>query len=92
MYVYEFLCENCGYTATVAGGVGSTRVGESETMKCADCKIVIGVLLWTHVESLKEEIGRCFKCKGTSLSKWVEPYPCPKCDHAMNKGPEGMAC
>jgi hypothetical protein len=92
MYIYDFLCENCGYNAKVAGGAGSTRVGKSETMKCMDCEIVIGVLVWTHVESFKENIGRCSNCKGTSLIKWVEPYPCPKCDHSMNRGRETLAC
>ena len=93
MYIYTFLCENCGYTADVAGGVGHTRLAFVETMLCADCRIVTDV---RHIHSISQfheaAIGSCSNCKGANLSKWTEPYACPKCDQTMNKTDAVYAC
>ena len=98
MDVYKFLCPSCGYGVNAAGGRSATRASKSETMICADCRIVTDVFMGYHRKvppgkGYEEKIGRCYQCKGTNLIKWVEPYPCPKCDASMiNEGMKFVAC
>ena len=96
---YRFVCEDCGYSAAVAGGKDRRYVLDYETMTCNFCHELVdvaigpsdGVVLDKEIEDeVMEDIGRCPECGKNRLSPWnAEIRPCPKCGNSMKLDPSG---
>lgn len=93
---YEFVCGDCGYSATVSGGKDRGFVAFIETMVCTDCKKLVDVLVGEAKEfsgplgkSEGEEFGKCPVCSGKNVKPWdAKERSCPKCGKQMHKGDE----
>lgn len=43
----NYICEGCGYAATVSGGDDAGMMGTTTTVSCAGCKELHDVLVWS---------------------------------------------
>lgn len=90
---YTFVCEECGYNASVSGGKDSGYLLDVETMICNYCHELVdvaigpadGVIFEKEIEEeVMEDIGKCPECGRKKLSSWSpEAKTCPKCGKQM---------
>src|SRR3954464_12947488 len=77
-----FVCDDCGYSAEVAGGRDYGGVSHVQTMACAACRELVDVVVvteWREPERV-EAIGRCPRCRSSDdLAPWgqSQPFPAP---------------
>ncbi|MCC6155061.1 MAG: hypothetical protein IT367_14945 [Candidatus Hydrogenedentes bacterium] len=64
-----------------------------QTMICADCTVLVDVLIGASGEigltgdaEYDKDIGLCPECHGRNLSNWSDIHPCPKCGAEMETG------
>lgn len=73
----QFVCDRCGYEATVSGGPDAGMLVSVRTMSCSGCQNLVDVIQGVHAYDEREEerlrgaIGRCPKCRRkTGLEVW----------------------
>jgi hypothetical protein len=63
------------------------------TKTCKDCREIVDVMVGTHGRmgpsgdpELDKHLDRCPNCRGTKLTVWRSPRPCPRCRTGMKRG------
>lgn len=95
----EYRCDDCGYTAMVAGGedVGFASIF-TQTAVCERCRELVEVYIGNRhnkeqlaepalrrnqPENEKRKYMACPKCRRKVKTLWQGSGPCPKCAAAM---------
>jgi hypothetical protein len=87
---FEFRCKECGYSATVSGGLDSGMVATVRTMACADCKEIVDVLVGKYGEegptgdpAYDRDLNVCPNCQRRQVRPWSVSRSCPRCGSSM---------
>ena len=90
---YEYRCPECGYSATVSGGVDSGMVAVVRTMVCDDCSELVDVLVGKYGEegptgdpSYDRNLNICPNCQRRNVRPWPPNRGCPRCATKMILG------
>ena len=85
--LYEFICTNCGYSATISGGDDCGMGSATTTILCEDCATLYNANTsnapWDE-ESYHDPV--CPKAKSHRIRRWKDPDICPKCEGEMERG------
>jgi uncharacterized paraquat-inducible protein A len=87
---YGFRCPECGYFATVSGGLDFGMVAVVRTMVCDDCKEVVDVLVGKYGEEgptgdlrYDKDLKVCPNCHRRRVRPWSANRNCPRCAASM---------
>lgn len=98
--LFEFKCTDCGYTATVSGGLDYGRFAVVRTMICQSCREIVDVQVGVYGQvgarsgdpKLDAEMNRCPACQRQNVLPWKESDSCPKCGGDMAAGEDAVVC
>src|SRR4051794_19273985 len=82
-----FVCDDCGYSAEVAGGRDYGGVSHVQTMAYTACRELVDVVVatdWPQDPERVEAIGRCLRCRSSDdLAPWgqSQAFPAPGAAH-----------
>ena len=87
---FEFRCPECGYSATVSGGLDCGMVAVVRTMVCDDCQEIVDVLVGkfgqegpTGDPSYDKDLNVCPNCHKRHVHPWSASRNCPRCATKM---------
>jgi hypothetical protein len=80
---YRFVCNDCGYSADVCGGVDSGFSVTLETQVCKICNELVDVVIADYDSDSGETRPACKKCEESKTIDWRPDHPCPKCGKPM---------
>ncbi len=88
---FGFRCTDCGYAATVSGGLDKGMVAVVRTMTCPDCMEIVDVLVGKYGEegptgdpTYDRDLNTCPNCHRRNVRPWMTNRPCPRCGKKMS--------
>ena len=87
---FEFRCPECGYSATVSGGLDTGMMAVVRTMACSDCNEIVDVLVGKYGQEgptgdpgYDRNLNVCPNCQRRNVRPWSTGRSCPRCETRM---------